>query len=456
MLLKRDELENAIKEKIPQLDSILAMVEAHLQKATGPELEGLLTLTDEKLFFAYTLSLEEPKVLELDKKTFSIVSYQEDIWGTSIKFKCAEEVGEFRRIAPSDFKMLLGQLGRKLEAQLTSPLTSSISEQGEIIPSNQTLITDTRPLETKVEITTEGKCYLHPDKDELTKCDECLNPICSDCINPHRFKTYCPLCFEKVKKHEKNKEDKLAYITSSYTQTSAEPNRVKVEIKSEGKIPFQSPKITVKEARSPALAFLLSFIPGFGQFYNKQTAKGVLVLLTSPLVIPWIWGFVDAVKEARKHNQSLGITCQPAGCFALLLIVFPLLFVFLLSIGFVETHKEMERRIKSQEAELANLNGFIPIPELEQKREKIKEILQRIYEAQMEYFKINKEFMSEIPEKNLENNDSGYRLEIFMLGGEGKKDFRVIAWAQVGEKRKLDLWSVGSGGFIAHEYSVER
>jgi hypothetical protein len=39
-----------------------------------------------------------------------------------------------------------------------------------------------------------------------------------------------------------------------------------------------------------------------------------------------------------------------------------------------------------------------------------------------------------------------------MLGSEGKRDFRVIAWAEVGEERKLDLWSVGSGGFIAHEY----
>lgn len=454
MILNRDELEKAIKEKISTPENILMTTEAHLQNPKGPELEGLLVLTNARLLFAYTPPFEKPRVLEFDRETFSITAHQEDIWGASVKFQCGAESGEFRRLPPSDFKTMLAQLGEKAPQPSSPPPTSSIFEKSKT-PNTppQSPLAEPEVKHKKVEIIAEGKCYIHPDKDELTKCDECLKPICSDCINPHRFKTYCPTCFEKIKASEKEKapkEEKISYPTS-YTQISDEPHRVKVEIKSERK-PLTTPKKAVKnEARSPALAFLFSFMPGFGQFYNKQIGKGFLVMLTSPLIIPWIWGFVDAVKEAKKHNQSLGITAQPAGCFAFLLTVFPILFVFFLTIGFMETEKEMEKQLKNQEAQLAQL-GVIPTSELEERRTKIQEILQKIYQAQMEYFKTHKEFMDEIPQEIIDANDSGYRLELFMLGSEGKRDFRVIAWAEVGEERKLDLWSVGSGGFIAHEY----
>lgn len=456
MILNRDELEKAIREKLSTPENTIMATEAHLQNPIGPELEGLMVLTNQRLLFAYTPPFEKPRVLEFDREAFSITAHQEDIWGASVKFQCGVQSGEFRRLTPSDFKTMLAHLKEKTPQPSTTPLTSSIFEKSE------TLITSTQPQQTEpevkhqeFEIITEGKCYIHPDKDELTKCDECLKPICSDCINPHRFKTYCPTCFEKAKATEKEKsakEERVSY-TTSYTQTSDQPPRVKVEIKSERK-PLTTPNKAMKnEARSPALAFLFSFMPGFGQFYNKQIGKGFLVMLTSPLIIPWIWGFVDAVKEAKKYNQSLGITAQPAGCFAFLLTIFPIIFVFLLSIGFIETHKEMDRQLKNQRTLLAQAS-FIPAPELEKRRAQIQKILLKIYQAQMEYFKTHKEFMDKIPKEIVDNNDSGYRLELFLLGSEGKRDFRVIAWAEVGEERKLDLWSVGSGGFIAHEYQA--
>ncbi len=41
-------------------------------------------------------------------------------------------------------------------------------------------------------------------------------------------------------------------------------------------------------------------LPGAGQAYNGQFGKAVVVLVTSPIVIPWLWGVYDAASTAEQ------------------------------------------------------------------------------------------------------------------------------------------------------------
>lgn len=56
--------------------------------------------------------------------------------------------------------------------------------------------------------------------------------------------------------------------------------------------------------RSPIVAALWSFIPGIGQVYNGQVIKGVIIFLTSWLIIPWLYGIWDAYIVAKKINKG--------------------------------------------------------------------------------------------------------------------------------------------------------
>jgi TM2 domain-containing membrane protein YozV len=74
---------------------------------------------------------------------------------------------------------------------------------------------------------------------------------------------------------------------------------------------------TIVGARNPTVAGLFSFfIPGAGQIYNGQIAKGLLILLLSlslllsclGTIIIWIIGIIDTVMIAQKlqRGQSVG------------------------------------------------------------------------------------------------------------------------------------------------------
>jgi len=58
---------------------------------------------------------------------------------------------------------------------------------------------------------------------------------------------------------------------------------------------------------SPALRALASLLlPGAGQVWNGQPGKGVVVLLTSWLIVPWIYGVVDAWRVSRRRALATG------------------------------------------------------------------------------------------------------------------------------------------------------
>jgi len=65
------------------------------------------------------------------------------------------------------------------------------------------------------------------------------------------------------------------------------------------------PVFTPREIKNPGLAMLLSIIiPGGGQFYNGHAGKGILILLTCWLVIPYIYGIFDAYNCAKRINRT--------------------------------------------------------------------------------------------------------------------------------------------------------
>jgi TM2 domain-containing membrane protein YozV len=58
------------------------------------------------------------------------------------------------------------------------------------------------------------------------------------------------------------------------------------------------------QVKNPGIAMLLSIIfPGGGQFYNGHAGKGILIMCTFWLVIPWIYGIFDAYACANRINR---------------------------------------------------------------------------------------------------------------------------------------------------------
>jgi TM2 domain-containing membrane protein YozV len=59
----------------------------------------------------------------------------------------------------------------------------------------------------------------------------------------------------------------------------------------------------IRQYKNPGVALALAIIfPGAGQFYNGHIGKGILVLVTAWLVIPYIWSWFDAYSCAKRIN----------------------------------------------------------------------------------------------------------------------------------------------------------
>ena len=131
-------------------------------------------------------------------------------------------------------------------------------------------------------------CNLHPQRIAIGTCSQCGAGICFAC-QQHiiQGRSLCPPCAE-------------------------------------------STKITVVPASSHHRTILTAllwsiFLPGMGQVYNGQVIKGIVIFLTSWLVIPWIYGIVDAVTTAQKINRS-ELDVEPsvltlAGCLGLIILL---------------------------------------------------------------------------------------------------------------------------------------
>lgn len=67
-----------------------------------------------------------------------------------------------------------------------------------------------------------------------------------------------------------------------------------------------SDSLTVKteDSSRPFVAAVLSvLLPGLGQVFNKQLGKGLVVFFLSFLVIPYIYGVIDAYVVAKRQQE---------------------------------------------------------------------------------------------------------------------------------------------------------
>jgi TM2 domain-containing membrane protein YozV len=87
------------------------------------------------------------------------------------------------------------------------------------------------------------------------------------------------------------------------------------------------------QLRSPGMATLLGHMfPGAGQAYNRQWGKAVLVFATSPFILPWVLGIFDANRTAKRINAGEARLAPPpsARSVALAVIIGLVIVAFLL------------------------------------------------------------------------------------------------------------------------------
>jgi len=156
------------------------------------------------------------------------------------------------------------------------------------------------------------KCVNHQEKDAQATCNHCGKSICSDCLFELKGESYCKDC---------------------------------IIVKQGG---------VKKEERSPALAAILSFvIAGLGQFYNGQPGKGLLIFLTSILIVPWIIGIFDAYNTAKKINRGEIIVKKQTGCliaFVVTIVISWIMVFFIALLAAIAIPNLLRARLNANEA----------------------------------------------------------------------------------------------------------
>ena len=144
-------------------------------------------------------------------------------------------------------------------------------------------------------------CAKHPDITASAFCRTCGKALCSNCARDVRGVIYCEEC--------------LASRLGDTVPPNAPPYAT---------VPPVGTPVVVRQGGSPGLAALLSIIPGVGQMYNEQYAKGLIFVLVFAVLIQiastysgvigglgipafWIYQIFDAYKtaEAKRFGQPL-------------------------------------------------------------------------------------------------------------------------------------------------------
>jgi hypothetical protein len=115
-------------------------------------------------------------------------------------------------------------------------------------------------------------CFLHPNATAVAYCRACGRPLCAACQKPADGTIFCP---------------EHALTEPYYAPLEPEPPN-----------PYTQPPPPVAPIHtSPALAFLLGWIPGVGAIYNGQYIKG--------LVHAVIFGLIITVLSEANSGQPL-------------------------------------------------------------------------------------------------------------------------------------------------------
>ena len=128
------------------------------------------------------------------------------------------------------------------------------------------------------------RCDFHHETEATAVCEVCERPICGVCTTRVNAAGYCPGC-------RVGRANQLPWLACGFS--------------------------------------LLA--PGFGQVYNGEWSKAVLVFFTAPLVLPWIWGVVDAGRAAaaiRSGRIRAGTVSTGWLLVALKIVILPLALVY--------------------------------------------------------------------------------------------------------------------------------
>ena len=132
-------------------------------------------------------------------------------------------------------------------------------------------------------------CYLHPDTAAVAFCRSCGRPLCAICQQPAEGTVFC---VDHVPVW--NRPADSSFTNPSFTNppfTGAPPDPMDNPAASAANPYFQpAPASPVVDpaSTSPALAFLLGWIPGVGAIYNGQYMKGLVHAILFGLLITLI------------------------------------------------------------------------------------------------------------------------------------------------------------------------
>jgi TM2 domain-containing membrane protein YozV len=117
-------------------------------------------------------------------------------------------------------------------------------------------------------------CYLHPDTAAVAFCRSCGRPLCASCQRPADGTVFC-------QEHVPVWND-----PANPPYTNSAPNPMDSQGSTSNPYFQATPSAVVDPAStSPALAFLLGWIPGVGAIYNGQYMKGLVHAIVFGLLI---------------------------------------------------------------------------------------------------------------------------------------------------------------------------
>src|ERR1700759_981536 len=118
-------------------------------------------------------------------------------------------------------------------------------------------------------------CAYHPEIQAEAYCRTCGKPLCTACKRDVKGVIYCEDC-----------------IASRVVDTMP------------AAVPIQAARGTTPGAPSPAIATLLSFIPGVGQMYNGQFAKSFALIFAFAVLI---WGETNDISDGAHAALGFAI-----------------------------------------------------------------------------------------------------------------------------------------------------
>lgn len=125
---------------------------------------------------------------------------------------------------------------------------------------------------------------------------------------------HCPFCGEQIMQTAIRcrfcssdltapRQQQGGIVVTGPPTATAQPSIVIQNVQASQPSPVQ-PAFVPHQVKNPGIAMLLSILfPGGGQFYNGHPGKGILILCTFWLIIPWVWGVFDAYSCANRINR---------------------------------------------------------------------------------------------------------------------------------------------------------